>query len=68
MGGQCLININFIIALFGLLARYFIGSMADELNYVQELALEKDNLDPSFVHAQRLLSQGEFLPLSKFQA
>eukprot|EP00112_Aurelia_sp_Birch-Aquarium-sp1_P006756 Seg1739.6 transcript_id=Seg1739.6/GoldUCD/mRNA.D3Y31 product="KH domain-containing RNA-binding signal transduction-associated protein 3" protein_id=Seg1739.6/GoldUCD/D3Y31 len=29
--------------------------MAEEMSYLQELALEKDSLDPSFVHAQRLL-------------
>ena len=33
--------------------------MAEEMTYLQELALEKDSLDPSFVHAQRLLLQGE---------
>ncbi len=32
--------------------------MAEELSYLQELLLEKDSLDPSFVHAQRLLLQG----------
>lgn len=35
------------------------------MNYVQELVLEKESLDPSFVHAKRLLSQGE---LSLFQS
>ena len=34
--------------------------MAEEMNYLQELVLEKNNLDHSFVHAQRLLSQGEY--------
>lgn len=33
--------------------------MAEEMSYLQELALEKDSLDPSFVHAQRLLLRGE---------
>ena len=35
--------------------------MAEDMSYLQELALEKDSLDPSFVHAQRLLLRGEIL-------
>jgi len=31
--------------------------MAEEMSYLQELVLEQTNLDTSFVHAQRLLSQ-----------
>ena len=34
--------------------------MEEELSYLQELMVEKDSLDPAFVHAQRLLSRGEF--------
>ncbi|XP_065062150.1 KH domain-containing, RNA-binding, signal transduction-associated protein 2-like isoform X2 [Rhopilema esculentum] len=31
--------------------------MEEELSYLQELMVEKDSLDPAFVHAQRLLSR-----------
>lgn len=43
--------------------------MATEENYLTELLTEKDNLDPSFVHSMRLLTEGkwrmrsEILPL-----
>lgn len=34
--------------------------MAVEGSYLTELLTEKDNLDPSFVHSMRLLTEGEY--------
>lgn len=33
----------------------------DQDKYLPELMAEKDSLDPSFVHAMRLLAEGELL-------
>jgi len=34
--------------------------MTAEGSYLTELLAEKDNLDPSFVHSMRLLTEGEW--------
>lgn len=39
--------------------------MAVEGGYLTELLTEKDNLDPSFVHSMRLLTEGRRFIFSK---
>lgn len=36
----------------------------EQEKYLPELMAEKDSLDPSFVHAMRLLAEGKTLPAS----
>lgn len=43
--------------------RFCFFTMAAESSYLTELLAEKDNLDPSFVHSMRLLTEGKWWKL-----